>query len=81
MKQIYKKIEGENYKVLINAYACSLYRGSEPGMGWKFVDALSNIAQVHVITEKGEFEEDIKRYFIEHPEKKQNLHFYFVESL
>ena len=79
MKQIYKKIEGENYKVLINAYACSPYRGSEPGMGWKFVDALSNIAQVHVITEKGEFEEDIKRYFIEHPEKKQNMHFYFVE--
>lgn len=68
-----------NYKILFNAYACSPYKGSEPGMGWKFVNELSTIAHVHVITEKGEFEEDIKQYFIEHPEKKQNFHFYYVE--
>lgn len=49
-------------KVLINSYACSPYKGSEPGMGWNFVDALSKDNDVYVITEKKSLKEDITRF-------------------
>jgi glycosyltransferase involved in cell wall biosynthesis len=48
-------------KVLISAYACSPYRGSEPGVGWGFVSALARHHDLWVIVEKDEFQEDIER--------------------
>lgn len=37
-------------KVLISAYACEPDRGSEPGVGWNLVKALSNKVELWVIT-------------------------------
>lgn len=38
-------------KVLVIAYACEPYRGSEPGVGWNFVKQISGIVEeVHVFT-------------------------------
>lgn len=64
-------------KVLVNCYACSPYKGSEPGMGWKFVNALSQKHELHIITE-GKFEKDIRQFFKEHPEREKDFHFYFI---
>ena len=45
-------------KVLISSFACGPNWGSEVGMGWHWVTALSNHCQLYVITESG-FEDDI----------------------
>ena len=49
-------------KILISCYACSPYRGSEPGMGWGFVKGISQFHEVHVITEQEKWEEEINKY-------------------
>lgn len=48
--------------VLISAYACGPYWGSEIGMGWNWIINISNFCQLTVITEKG-FEDDINKEF------------------
>lgn len=65
------------YKILINCYACSPYRGSEPGMGWNFVSRLAQYHDVTVITEKQKWESDIDRYYSEHPDE-ECIKFYFI---
>lgn len=37
-------------KIFISAYACEPYKGSEPGIGWSFVNELSKYHEVHVLT-------------------------------
>lgn len=37
-------------KIFISAYACEPYKGSEPGIGWNFVNQLSKCHEVHVLT-------------------------------
>lgn len=64
-------------KILVNCYACSPYKGSEPGMGWNFVNCLSRYHELHIITE-GKFEADIRRFFSENPEREKDFHFYFI---
>jgi hypothetical protein len=49
-------------KVLISAYACSPYKGSEPGVGWGFVAALAEHHDLWVIVEEEKFRTDIERY-------------------
>lgn len=66
-------------KILISCYACSPYKGSEPGMGWNFVRCLSGIHELHVITES-KFQPDLEKYFSEHPEERKAYHFYFIRK-
>lgn len=66
-------------KILINCYACSPYRGSEPGMGWNFVSSLAKHHELHVIVEKDEFEVDIERYLAENPKERKYYKFYFIK--
>ena len=66
-------------KILVNCYACSPYKGSEPGMGWNFVKCLSHFHELHIITES-KFQPDLNRYFKEHPEEISFYHFYFIEK-
>lgn len=65
-------------KILVNCYACSPYKGSEPGMGWNFVKCLSKYHELHIITES-KFQEDLDKYFNENPEEKRNYNFYFLK--
>lgn len=46
-------------KVLINAYACSPKRGSEPGIGWNWSVEIAKYCQVIVITE-GVYRQEIE---------------------
>lgn len=66
-------------KILVNCYACSPYKGSEPGMGWNFVKSLCHLHELHIITES-KFQSDLNRYFEEHPEERVFYHFYFIEK-
>ena len=67
-------------KLLISAYACSPYHGSEPGMGWNFISGLSKFHDIHVIVEKRKWEKPIKKYLESHPTLEQNLTFYFIDK-
>lgn len=64
-------------KVLVSCYACSPYKGSEPGMGWNFVHCLAPMHEMHIITES-KYKADLDRYFSEHPEEEHLYHFYFI---
>ena len=65
-------------KVLVNAYACSPYQGSEPGMGWNFVKCLSKNHELHIITES-KYESVISEYLANHPDEFKYCRFYFVK--
>ena len=65
-------------KILVSCYACSPKRGSEPGMGWSFVNGLSKEHEVHVIVEKEKWEKDILEELSINPNK--NLKFYFIQK-
>lgn len=64
-------------KVLVSCYACSPYKGSEPGMGWNFVHCLAPMHELHIIIES-KYKTDLERYFSEHPDEKNQYHFYFL---
>ena len=46
--------------VLINAYACNPYGGSEPGLTWNWITRLAEFVNVYVITE-GEWRNNIEK--------------------
>lgn len=67
-------------KVLVSAYACSPYKGSEPGVGWGFVAALAQHHDLWVIVEEEKFRADIERYLAENPEFSQSVRFVFLKK-
>jgi glycosyltransferase involved in cell wall biosynthesis len=67
------------YKILVNCYACSPYQGSEPGMGWNFVKCLSRYHELHILTES-KFQNDIEKYFVGHSDERQDFNFYFIKK-
>lgn len=66
-------------KVLLSCYACSPYKGSEPGMGWNFVKCLSRLHELHIITES-KFKADLDRFFTDYPEERSYFRFYYIEK-
>lgn len=67
-------------KILVSCYACSPFRGSEPGMGWSFILGISKYHEVHVITEKEKWETEISNYFKKNPVLNKNIKFYFIRK-
>ena len=63
-------------KILVNAYAISPDRGSEPGMGWNWCVRLANEYKLFIITE-GEFREEIERVLTTLPQA-ENMRFYYL---
>lgn len=64
--------------ILINAYACNPYQGSEPGVGWGFLYEISKYHKVTVIIEKNEFESKINHWIRDNPELLKNVNFNFI---
>ena len=62
--------------VLINAYACSPHWGSEPGMGWNWIVALSRYCEIYVITE-GEWREKIETA-LKDLSTSERIHFFYL---
>jgi len=52
-------------RVLLLAYACSPYRGSEPGCGWHRALEISKYFDTWVLCKKQKYEDDINRYVAE----------------
>lgn len=63
-------------KVLVNAYAVSPDKGSEPGMGWNWCVHLAEYCELFIITE-GEFREEIEKALPALPQAK-HMHFYYL---
>ncbi|WP_300021568.1 glycosyltransferase family 4 protein [uncultured Maribacter sp.] len=62
--------------VIINAYACSPNKGSEPGMGWNWIISISKFCNIHIITE-GEWKTEIEESITDLPQGI-NLTFYYL---
>ena len=63
-------------KVLVSAYACEPDQGSEPGVGWRWVEQIAKDNEVWVITRKNN-RESLERELGEHP--NPFLHFEYVD--
>lgn len=64
-------------KILVNCYACSPFKGSEPGMGWNFIRQMALKHELHILVES-KFHKDLEQYFDLHPDERTNKHFYFI---
>lgn len=71
---------GRRLKILVSAYACSPFKGSEPGVGWGVVTALARNHELWVIVEQEKFQKDIERMAAAEPELCRNLHFFYVRK-
>ena len=67
-------------KVLVSAYACSPYKGSEPAVGWGFVSELAHRHDLWVIVEEEKFRTDIERYLADKPEFALSVRFFFLHK-
>ncbi len=64
-------------RLLLMAYACSPYRGSEPGIGWNRAVEAAKYCDTWVICEGHEYAADLQRYQREH-DPIEGLHFVCV---
>jgi len=72
-----QNIDGNHLKVLVSAYACNPYKGSEEGVGWGWVKAISQHHELYVIT--AEFHrEDIEKAVSENPDGLSHIRFFYV---
>lgn len=67
-------------RIVVSAYACSPYKGSEPGVGWGFVAELAKRHELWVIVEEEKFRADIEQYLSECPEFSESVHFFFLRK-
>lgn len=63
-------------KVLISAYACEPKQGSEPGVGWHFVQEMSRHHELWILTQS-DGRAAIEQELAKNP--NPNLHFFFFE--
>ncbi len=67
----------ERLKVLVCAYACNPFRGSEEGVGWGWVRAISEYHDLFIIT--AEFHRtDIEKALSEEPRLSGHIKFFYV---
>jgi glycosyltransferase involved in cell wall biosynthesis len=64
-------------KVLVGAYACSPSRGSEPGVGWGWVEAISKYHDLWVLT-GDEFRYEIEAELSRRPELRSRMRFHYI---
>jgi glycosyltransferase involved in cell wall biosynthesis len=64
-------------RLLLSAFSCIPYRGSEPGVGWNRALEAAKYCDTWVMCRAKESEEPIRRYFEEH-QKPRGLHFIYV---
>ncbi len=67
----------ERLNIVACAYACSPYRGSEPGVGWGWIRAIARHHHVHVLT-AAFHRDEIEQYRAAHPRELANATFAYV---
>jgi glycosyltransferase involved in cell wall biosynthesis len=63
-------------KILISAYACEPYKGSEPYVGWNWAIQMSKYNEIYVLT-RANNKKNIDKYFQEN--KNEKLHFIYYD--
>lgn len=81
-KKVLRKIYGKGgNKICASVYACSPYRGSEPGEGWNYLMAIAENNEVWAIVEKEKWKKDIERKIKnEHIDLFDNIHFIYLKK-
>ena len=64
-------------RFLVCAYACSPYRGSEPGVGWGWINMIARFGETWVLTD-ADNREEIERETSRDRARYNNLHFVYV---
>src|SRR3984957_11408112 len=64
-------------RFLVCAYACSPYRGSEPGVGWGWINMIARFGETWVLTD-ADNREEIERETSRDRSRYNNLHFVYV---
>ncbi len=67
-------------KILVSAYACSPFKGSEHAVGWGFVQVLSRHHDLWVIAEEEKCRADIERFLAENPGALPGVTFHFLRK-
>ena len=65
-------------KILVSAYACSPYQGSEASMGWGFVYELAKHHELTVFVEEEKFRDDIEDYLAKNVDHVRGIKFIYV---
>jgi hypothetical protein len=65
-------------RVLLIAYSCSTYRGSEPGVGWHRAIDCAKYFDTWVICKKQKYEDEFSDYLKENEKELEGLRFVFV---
>jgi len=64
-------------KVLVSAYACSPYRGSEYGVGWGWVEAISKYHDLWVLT-AAHCKDEIEAELLSRPQLQSRIRFSYI---
>jgi len=67
----------EKLKILVSAYACNPYKGSEEGVGWGWINAIAGYHDLWVITAKFH-RKDIEKAMRSNGSSNQNIKFHYV---
>lgn len=65
--------------ILLSAFECNPYRGSDSYVGWSYARSLSQLHTVYVLTRNAN-KTDIEGYFNSHKDELRNLHFVYVDQ-
>ncbi len=64
-------------RIIVSAYACNPYQGSERGVGWGWVNAIAQHHELWVLTDEVH-RADIEKKIADAPERYGNLHFHYA---
>ncbi|RKY12515.1 MAG: hypothetical protein DRP65_00990 [Planctomycetota bacterium] len=68
----------DRLKILVSAYACSPYQGSEPGMGWGWIKEISRYHDLWVICEESESRIDVEAELEKNPQMRDRVKFFYI---
>jgi glycosyltransferase involved in cell wall biosynthesis len=68
-------------KILISAYACSPFQGSEPSSGWGFAYELAKTHELTVFVEEEKFRSDIEQYLRDNDDHARKIEFIYVKKV
>lgn len=77
----HQKILGcKGKRVLVSAYTVSPYKGSEPGMGWRYLQAVAAENEVWAIVEEEKWRKDLEKYCAENDDFMTKVHWIFIHK-
>lgn len=69
---------GRQVKALVEAYECSPARKHAPGSAWQIVSRLARRHELWILTEKTQYEAEVRAHLSQNPQLAERLHFTFI---